>query len=185
MNTNYYEEFLPDLAEFKEKLGLFDQGEISVAQYKGFSGGFGSYAQRGAKRHMLRLRMAGGRLTKERLRFICDAIDKYGVDTLKITTCQTIQMHNLKAADLADMIDDAWKASMLTRGGGGDFPRNVMMTPLGGVREGEPFDVAPYAEAMGQYLFRYIKTKKFPRKLKVCFSNHDANEVHATFRDLG
>jgi ferredoxin-nitrite reductase len=43
----------------------------------------------------------------------------------------------------------------------------------------------PFAEAAGEYLMHFIKAVKFPRKLKVCFSNSPENETHATFRDLG
>ena len=185
MATDYLQEFLPDLEEFRDKTMKFHNGEITVPEYKGFSGGFGSYAQRGAKKHMLRLRMAGGRITKERLQFIADAVDKYHIDTIKMTTCQSIQLHNLEAADLCELIEEAWKAGMISRGGGGDFPRNVMASPLSGVEVGENFDVLPYAEAMGEYLMQFIKAVKFPRKLKVCFSNSSKNETHATFRDLG
>ncbi len=185
MSKDYLTEFLPDLKEFREKTMKFHDGEITVAEYKGFSGGFGSYAQRGGKKHMLRLRMAGGRLTKERLKFIVDNCEKYGIDKLKITTCQSIQMHNLEAADLCEIIENAWMAGMISRGGGGDFPRNVMASPLSGVEMDEYFDVMPYAEAAGEYLMNFIKTVKFPRKLKVCFSNSPENEPHATFRDLG
>ena len=77
MNSEYLQQFLPDLDEFRKKTMMFHNGEITVPEYKGFSGGYGSYAQRGGKKHMLRLRMAGGRITKERLDFIVDAIDKY------------------------------------------------------------------------------------------------------------
>lgn len=185
MRNSYLMEFLPDLQEFKEKTMAFHNGELTVADYKKFSGGYGSYAQRGGKKHMLRLRMAGGRLTKERLKFIVDACDKYGIDRMKMTTCQSIQLHNLEAEDLCAIMEEAWKAGMISRGGGGDFPRNVMASPLSGVQRGEFFDVLPYAEAMGQYLMRFIKTVKFPRKLKVGFSNSLENETHATFRDLG
>ena len=73
MPRDYLEEFLPDLAEFKEKTLQFHQGKISAADYKKFSGGFGSYAQRGGAKHMLRLRMAGGRLTKKRLHFLVES----------------------------------------------------------------------------------------------------------------
>ena len=44
---------------------------------------------------MLRLRLPGGRLTKERLGFIAECADKYNVPRMKLTTCQTIQMHAL------------------------------------------------------------------------------------------
>ena len=185
MTTDYLKEFLPDLDEFREKTMAFHREELSVNEYKGFSGGYGSYAQKGGKKHMLRLRMAGGQLTKGRLHFITSACEKYHIDRLKLTTCQSVQMHNLEAKDLCEMIEEAWNADMISRGGGGDFPRNVMASPLTGVEKSEYFDVLPYAKAAGQYLMRFIKAVKFPRKLKVCFSNSPTNETHATFRDMG
>lgn len=185
MSKDYLTEFLPDLEEFREKTMQFHRKEITVPEYKGFSGGFGSYAQRGGTKHMLRLRMAGGRITKERLRFIVETCRKYHIDTLKLTTCQSVQLHNLEAGDLCEMIEEAWKADMISRGGGGDFPRNVMASPLSGVQADENFDVLPYAEAAAEYLMGFIQAVKFPRKLKVGFSNSPENETHVTFRDLG
>lgn len=185
MAKDYLTEFLPDLKEFREKTMKFHNGELTVAEYKSFSGGFGSYAQRGGQKHMLRLRMAGGRLTKERLKFIANSCEKYSIDKLKMTTCQSIQLHDLEAADLCEIIEEAWRAGMISRGGGGDFPRNVMASPLSGVEQGENFDVMPYAEAAGEYLMNFIKAVKLPRKLKVGFSNSPENSPHATFRDLG
>lgn len=183
--SDFLNEFLPDLEEFRDKTMKFHNGEIKVPEYKGFSGGFGSYAQRGAKTHMLRLRMAGGRLTKERMRTIIDICEKYSVQRMKLTTCQSIQLHDLEAAELCEMMEDAWNGGMISRGGGGDFPRNVMMSPLSGVEQGEFMDVVPYVEAAGEYLMNFIKGPKFPRKLKVCFSNSKENVPHATFRDMG
>lgn len=186
MEVNYLHEFRPDLAEFRDITMRFHKGgEITVPEYKGFSGGFGSYAQRGGQKHMLRLRMAGGRITGERLDFIVKAIERYHIDVVKLTTCQSVQFHNLEAEDLCELIEQAWEAGMISRGGGGDFPRNVMASPLSGVQKGECFDVLPYAEAMGHYLMQFIKAVKFPRKLKVSFSNTPENVTHATFRDLG
>ena len=63
------EEFRKELAEFREMTDKFYAKEISVKEYKGFSGGFGSYAQRGGKASMLRLRIPGGRLAKEKLEY--------------------------------------------------------------------------------------------------------------------
>lgn len=177
--------FYPDLDEFKEKTMMFYRGEMTVPEYKGFSGGYGSYAQRGGKKHMLRLRMPGGALDQNKLAFLVELCEKYSIDKIKMTTCQSLQLHNIEAPDLCDMIDSVWKAGFMTRGGGGDFPRNVMCSPLSGVEKGENFDVLPYAKAAGNYLMSFIRGPKFPRKLKVCFSNSPANEPHATFRDLG
>ena len=70
------EEFKEDLAQFREMTDKFYAKEVSVKEYKGFSGGFGSYAQKGGEASMLRLRLPGGRLDKEKLKFIVDSIDE-------------------------------------------------------------------------------------------------------------
>ncbi len=174
-----------DLEEFREKTRQFYAGELDKGAYKGFSGGFGSYAQRGGKASMLRLRMPGGRISKDKLKFIADSIEAYGVDKAHLTTCQTVQLHNLDEKQVCMIMEKALDHGIVTRGGGGDFPRNVMVSPLSGVEQGEYFDVLPYAEAAGEYLMTFIKGPKMPRKLKVCFSNSPENIPHATFRDLG
>lgn len=178
-------EFKEDLAQFRKMTDKFYAKEVSVKEYKGFSGGFGSYAQKGGEASMLRLRLPGGRLEKEKLKFIADTIAKYGIGKVHVTTCQTVQLHNLSAETVCEIMEKAFDVGIITRGGGGDFPRNVMVSPLSGVEAGEYFDVMPYALAVSDYLLGMIKTVKMPRKLKVCFSNSPANETHATFRDLG
>ncbi len=178
-------EFKDDLDDFRRMTEKFYAKEVSAKDYKGFSGGFGSYAQKGGEASMLRLRMPGGRMNKEKLKFIADSVAEYGVEKAHFTTCQTVQFHNLNEKAVCDIMEKAYDVGIITRGGGGDFPRNVMVSPLSGVEEGEYFDVLPYAEAVSDYLLGFIKTVKMPRKLKVCFSNSPANATHATFRDLG
>ncbi len=77
---DYAKEFREDLVEFKKITNDFYNGKVSVAEYKSFSGGFGSYAQRGGSLGMLRLRLPGGRISKDSLRFIADSIEKYHID---------------------------------------------------------------------------------------------------------
>ena len=178
-------EWKKDYEEFEKVTREFYAGEVPAAKYKGFSGGFGSYAQKGGKASMLRLRMPGGRVTKGKMQFVANAIKEHQIDKIHFTTCQTIQLHNLSEDSVCELAVKALDAGIVTRGGGGDFPRNVMVSPLSGLEKGEHFDVAPYAEAVAEYLMGFIKTVKFPRKLKVCFSNSEANLTHATFRDLG
>lgn len=185
MNQSLMTKFKEDLKDFREMTEKFYAKEVSVKDYKGFSGGFGSYAQRGGEASMLRLRMPGGRITKEKLKFLIDAIAAYDVRRVHLTTCQTVQFHDLGMKAVCDIMEQAMEVGIITRGGGGDFPRNVMVSPLSGVEQGEYFDVLPYAERAGDYLMGMIKTVKLPRKLKVGFSNSPANVTHATFRDLG
>lgn len=185
MRKEILRQFREDLKEFREMTMKFYQKEISIPEYKSFSGGFGSYAQRGGERSMLRLRLAGGEVDKNKLSFIADSIQKYRIDKAHFTTCQTIQLHNLTQETVCALIEEALDHGIITRGGGGDFPRNVMCSPLSGVELGEAFDVMPYAKDAGDYLLTLISSVKLPRKLKVCFSNGRKNEPHATFRDLG
>lgn len=174
-----------DLPAFREKTEEFYAGKSNVGAYKGFSGYYGSYAQKGGKASMLRLRMPGGRVTKEKLAFVARAIREYKVARAHFTTCQTIQLHDLGPDTVYAIMEQALDAGIVTMGGGGDFPRNVMCSPLSGVQADEYFDTLPYAEAAGDYLMHFIKAEKMPRKLKVGFSNSPANQTHATYRDLG
>lgn len=185
MNQELMKEFKEDLKDFRAMTEKFYAKEVSVKDYKGFSGGFGSYAQKGGEASMIRLRMPGGRVTKEKLKFLVDSIERYDVKRAHITTCQTVQFHDLGAKAVCDIMEQAMEVGIVTRGGGGDFPRNTMVSPLSGVEQGEYFNVLPYAEKAADYLMGIIKTVKLPRKLKVGFSNSPANVTHATFRDLG
>ena len=83
------------------------------------------------------------------------------------------------------LIEGALDVGIIPLGGGGDFPRNVMCSPLAGAAADEYFDVTPWAEAAGDYLLHFLHAEKMPRKLKVGFSSSPANLPHATFRDLG
>lgn len=52
-------EWKKDYEEFEKVTRQFYAGEVTAPQYKGFSGGFGSYAQRGGKKSMLKASPAG------------------------------------------------------------------------------------------------------------------------------
>ncbi len=185
MAQSYMEGFREDLKEFYEVTEKFYRKEVTVPEYKSFSGAFGSYAQRGGERSMLRLRLSGGEINKGNLKFIADSIRKYRIDLVHFTTCQTVQLHNLTKETVCALVGEAFEQGIITRGGGGDYPRNVMCSPLSGVDKGEAFDVLPYAKEAADYLLGFIGKVKLPRKLKVCFSNNRENETHATFRDMG
>lgn len=178
-------EFKSELPAFREMTEKFYRQEITTKEYKGFSGRYGSYAQRGGEASMLRLRMTGGRINKDKLRFIAETIEKHHVNKVHFTTCQTVQLHNLGPESVCQIMEEAVDCGIITWGGGGDFPRNVMTSPLSGVEQGEYFDVMPYVMASADYLMTLINRVKMPRKLKVGFSNSPANRAHATFRDLG
>ena len=152
-----------ELPEFREKTAAFYSGTLSKGVYKGFSGFYGSYAQRDGRASMLRLRMTAGRVTGEKLAFVARTVRKYGIKRIHFTTCQTIQLHDLGPEAVCEIMDAALDAGIVTLGGGGDFPRNVMCSPLSGVDPEEYFDVLPWAEAAGACLMGFLKAEKLPR----------------------
>ena len=185
MDRTKIEEWKQKLPEFQQKTEAFFAGELDKGSYKGFSGYYGSYAQKGGQASMLRLRTPAGRITKDTLKVIADMLRRHDVPRLHFTTCQTLQLHDLKTDALYPLMEEALDNGIIIMGGGGDFPRNTMCAPLSGVEQGEYFDVMPYALAAADYALTLIDAEKMPRKLKVAFSNSPANEPHATYRDLG
>ncbi len=170
---------------FREAEERFFSGSMTAKEFKGISGGFGCYAQKGGERGMVRLRMCGGRMSKDKLSFIIDECRRYGISRIHTTTCETVQLHDLTGDQMVGIMTRALDHGINTQGGGGDNPRNVSATSLSGVEPGERFDVYPYAKEAERYLLDIMCDIRLPRKLKVSFSSSDRNETHATFRDLG
>lgn len=179
------EVLLPEIEEFRKVGHKFVNKEMSVMEFKHASGGMGAYAHRGGKEFMLRLRTPSGIITMPQLKMICDWAEKYNLGGLHFTTRQAIQYHGLSIDEVCDLMKEALDNDIYTRGAGGNFPRNVALSPLSGVDKEEAFDPTPYALATGNYFMERITTYKLPRKLKVSFSNGSSDTAHCTIQDLG
>ncbi len=174
-----------EIEEFRETGHKFVNGEINLIQFKHSSGGFGVYSHRGGKEFMIRLRIPSGITNIDEMYKVYDFAKKYGLDKIHLTTRQAIQLHGLNIDEICDLMKEALDNDIYTRGAGGNYPRNVAMSPLSGVDEKEAFDVTPYAIASGNYFLERITTYKLPRKLKVSFSSEAEDEAHCTVQDLG
>ncbi len=163
----------------------FLEGTLSRNEFKGFSGGMGSYAQKETGKFMIRLRTPSGIVTVQHFGLILDYAQKYGLDKIHLTTRQAIQLHDLDIDSVCDIMKDAIDHDLFTRGGGGNFPRNVALSPMAGVDPEEAFDVTPYARQVGDYFFRNATGYKLPRKLKVAFSSNALDTGCATVNDMG
>ena len=108
MNATEVKPWKAAMPEFREKTDAFYAGELNKGAYKGFSGYYGSYAQKDGKASMLRLRMPAGRVTGERLAFVARMIREYGVKRVHFTTCQTIQLHDLKRSSCIRLWSRRW-----------------------------------------------------------------------------
>lgn len=177
--------FLSEIPNFKEECKKFLNGDTTKMQYKGISGGYGVYAQRDQKSFMIRLRFSSGVVTKEQLHKVYEFAKEYNLDGIHITTRQSIQLHDLNVDEMCNIMEEGIKNNIFTRGAGGNFPRNVALSPLSGVNPDEAFDVTPYAVATDKYFMSKITTYHLPRKLKVSYSSSTSDAAHTTVQDLG
>lgn len=182
---NLKEILLAEIPDFKAKGEAFLKGEMKKMEFKSASGGFGIYAHRDSKHFMIRLRILSGVLSKEQLGQVVEFAKRYAVPIIHFTTRQAIQYHGISLEDVCKIMEEGLEYNLYTRGAGGNYPRNVAMSPLSGVEKDEVFDVMPYAMAANAYFLQRIHTYKLPRKLKVSFSNHPKDTAHCTVQDLG
>ena len=176
---------LKEIPDFKAKGEAFLKGELSKMDFKKISGGFGVYAHRDGEHFMLRLRILSGVLGKEQLVTICNLAERYAVPMIHLTTRQAIQFHGLSLDGVCQVMEEGLQNNLYTRGAGGNYPRNVAMSPLAGLMEEEAFDVVPYAMAANAYFLQRINTYHLPRKLKVSFTSDRADSSQATVQDMG
>ncbi len=174
-----------EIKEFRELGHGFLKKEVSIGDFKGKSGGMGVYAQRDGKKFMIRLRISSGVLSLEHSKLILSFTEKYKIEYLHLTTRQAIQLHNLEIDNICDIMEEAIDYNLYTRGGGGNFPRNISLSVMSGVEKNEVFDVTEFALVAGKYLMSQITEYKLPRKLKIAFSSNDRDDANATLNDLG
>ena len=179
------EVLLGEIEEFRQKGYAFLNGEMKMMDFKHASGGMGVYAHKGGKEFMIRLRIPSGILSLSQLKQVYEWAEKYKLGGLHFTTRQAIQYHGISIDEVCELMKDALEKNIYTRGAGGNFPRNVAISPLSGVDKNEAFDVTPYAIATGAYFLERIYTYKLPRKLKVSFSSSSEDTAHCTIQDLG
>ena len=174
-----------EIEDFRKTGHKFVNGELNLMQFKHSSGGFGVYAHKGGKEFMIRLRIPSGITDVAEMNKVYDFAKKYGLEKIHLTTRQAIQLHGLNIDEICDLMKEALDNDIYTRGAGGNYPRNVAMSPLAGVDPNEAFDVTPYAKEIGNYFLERICTYKLPRKLKVSVSGGSDDAAHCTVQDLG
>lgn len=183
--TNLKQELLSEIENFKKLGNKFLQGEVSALDFKKISGGMGVYSERSKKDFMIRLRIPSGITSISQMNWLCDIAEKYELDKIHLTTREAVQYHNLSIDKVCNIMKDGIENDIYSRGGGGNYPRNVALSPLSGVDKLEAFDVTKYALAVNNYLLSKITSYKLPRKFKVSFSSSDKDLGHSTISDLG
>jgi len=183
--SNLKKELVGEIEEFRALGNKFLASEVSIADFKKVSGGMGVYSERNKSEFMIRLRIPSGITTIDQMNWLCDTAEKYELEKFHLTTREAVQYHNLSIDQVCGIMKDGIDNDIYSRGGGGNYPRNVAMSPLAGVDKAEAFDVTSYALAVNNHFLSKITTYKLPRKFKVSFSSSDEDLGHCNVTDLG
>ncbi|MCF0154165.1 MAG: nitrite/sulfite reductase [Veillonella sp.] len=179
------EQLIADYPTFEEGCRKFFNKEMSMPEYKKFSGQFGSYAERGMQSAMSRWRFAGGEITQDQLKFMAEAIRKHNLEHIHFTSGQCIQMHGLDGETVLELYKECYEAGIYNRGAGGDNVSNFGSSPLHGVDPNEAFDTTPYIRAGYESILPLFKYFKLPRKMKIAIDNGNDDTAHTIMKDIG
>ena len=168
----------------KERLEKYVSGEIKYPDVKKVSAGFGIYATRDGS-FMTRVRQVGGEFTVQKLQVLSDIMDENKVGFAHISTRDSIQLHEVPAENVYNIVRSCSENGMPFKGGGGDTYRNPLISPLSGISKDSIFDVRPHALKLDAYIKTYDKAFKFGRKFKVSFSGEADDRGHTAANDLG
>jgi sulfite reductase (ferredoxin) len=160
-----------EIDELESSIEKYRAGALDAASLKARRVPFGCYEQRKDGTYMVRVRTTGGALTPAQLRALALVCDKYGSDTIHITTRQEFQVHEVSIDNVIAVMRELLSAGLSSRGGGGNTVRNIMISPDAGVSPEEVFDPSPYAFALTSRLISEADSWVLPRKLKITFSN--------------
>ena len=174
-----------EIGSLEALIRRFEAGELDAAAMKAHRVPFGIYEQRQSGTYMARVRCTGGTLRPEQLAEAARLAREYGSPFLHLTSRQDLQLHDLKLAQVPDLLRKLSAAGLSTRGGGGNTVRNIMASVEAGHDRDEAFDVGPWVDALTDAVIREADSWTLPRKFKIAFSATDADTALAGFNDLG
>ena len=162
-----------ELADFRTEAQDFMAGNMEELAFQANRLRMGTYGQRQADVHMLRVKLPMGTVTAAQLDAFGEVTERFApLRKGHITTRQNIQIHHIPLTKANDALDVLAQTGLSTREACGNVVRNVTGDPWAGVNEYEPFDPTPYAGAYARYWLRNPLTQKLPRKFKVAFASN-------------
>jgi ferredoxin-nitrite reductase len=134
---------------------------------------------------MLRMRIPGAVLSSYQMRGLAKIAGDMGSGRADITTRSNLQIRELQPKDIVRVLNCVRGLGMSSRGSGADNIRNITASPITGIDPAELIDVAPLADAMGNYIFNSRGMYSLPRKFNIAFDNGGAISVVADTNDIG
>jgi sulfite reductase (ferredoxin) len=159
--------------------GVYTQGDGA-----GAVGGVGGEGK-AVPYFMVRIRIPNGLLQSHQARTIANVIDRFARGVADITVRQNIQLHWVRIEDLPDVLDQLWRAGLVTMGSCGDDTRNITGCPVAGVDAEELFDASPLALELNRYFVGNAEFYNLPRKFKISLTGCQSWCSYPEINDVG
>jgi sulfite reductase beta subunit-like hemoprotein len=163
----------------------FRSGALTADEWRPIRLSYGLYYQLDHTSHMQRIKVPGGFLTADQMDALADITDRYGRGISHVTTRQDVQIHWVPVDGIMDMYERLLAVDITTRGACADSVRNVTACPYAGTAPDEPFDVAPYAQAIHDYFLFNPLNLTLPRKFKIAVEGCSLDCAQAPVNDIG
>lgn len=164
-------------------LDAFQSGSVSADGVKPMLAPSGIYQQKNGL-FMARIRINGGDVSSGVLAGLAEVVERSG-GYAHITSRQDLQVHDLPAGRVMEVVLGADRLGLPFKGGGGNTYRNTVASGDSGYAPEGVFDVQPYAQAVNRALLRCEGAFALPRKLKIGFFANASEQVQAAAQDLG
>ncbi len=174
-----------DIFELKQKIEDYRNDIIPEDKFKHFRLTRGVYGQRQLGVQMVRLKLPFGKITPVQLRRLADISEKFTNGNLHLTTRQNIQFHYIKVEDTPELWNLIEDVGVTAREACGNTVRNVTGSSMAGIDPSEPFDIAPYVQAVFEYFLRNPICQDMGRKIKIAFSSSESDSAFTYIHDFG
>lgn len=174
-----------DIIDLERKIRLYREGKIDDDKFRSLRLARGVYGQRQQGVQMVRIKLPYGKMSFRQWKRIADISDEYSTGNLHLTTRQDVQIHFVSLDRTPELWAKLEEDSITLREACGNTVRNITASETTGVDPNEPFDVAPYAHALFSYFLRNPVCQEMGRKIKIAFSNSDADTALTYMHDVG
>ncbi len=134
---------------------------------------------------MCRLRMPGGILNSFQMRGIAEIAERYAGHYAHVTTRANLQLREIKAENLTNVLTSVQEIGLTSRGAGADNIRNITGCPTAGIDPQELIDTQPLAKQMHYYLLNHRETYGLPRKFNIAFDGAGVISALEDTNDIG
>lgn len=134
---------------------------------------------------MCRLRIPAGLLKPHQLRAIADIAQHYGGGYAHVTTRANMQIREIQAENIINVLTSLQEAGLSSRGSGADNIRNITASPTAGIDAQELIDTSALAKAMHHFILNHREMYGLPRKFNIAFDGGGAISALEDTNDIG